>query len=342
VAADGTSVGVVNHVLAVVGPRDSGPGERDEMLRRGVGLLEEAGADGIDRFDVPLRDRGEEGEGTLRPEVEALVPALQSGSLFGGLRGVLVVDSHRLLKAEAEVIAELAGSLEAGTAIVCFVAEGALPAALAAVVKDVGESVAVKKLRERDAADWLGHAARERGVRLASDAVAALVQRFGSDIAALGQALDQLATLEGTVEGEEIASRFRNRPDEPMWHYADAVAAGRTTEALRRLTDFLTHGHPLQLLAFLENDLRRRALAAAAPDVETFAEWVGASPSHFPVQKAWRARTRTREADLHLALQALSRADMQIKTMPESTHRVTMERLTVALCRWYGGARRAG
>jgi len=332
----------VNHVLAVIGPGDSGPGERDEMLRRATALLEEAGAEGIDRFDVPLHERGEEGEATLRPEIEALVPALQSGSLFGGLRGVLVVDAHRFLKAEAAVMAELAGSLDAGTAIVCFVADGALPAGLGAVVKKMGESVAVKKLRERDAADWLGHAARERGVRLASDAIAALVQRFGSDIAALGQALDQLATVEGPVGGEEIASRFRNRPDEPMWHYADAVAAGHTTDALRRLTDFLTHGHPLQLLAFLENDLRRRALAAAAPDIETFAEWAGASPNHFPVQKAWRGRARTTEADLHRALQALTRADMQMKTMPESTQQLTMERLTVALCRWYGGARRAG
>jgi DNA polymerase III delta subunit len=311
------------------------------MLRRAVALLEEAGVDGIDRFDVPLRDRGEEGEGTLRPDIEAVVPALQSGSLFGGRRGVLVVDAHRLLKAEAEVMAELASSMEESTAVVCFVAQGGLPAVLAAAVKDVGESVAVKKLRERDAAEWLGHAARQRGVRLAPDAVAALVQRFGSDIAALGQALDQLAALDGPVSGEEIASRFRNRPDEPMWHYADAVAAGRTTEALRRLTDFLTHGHPLQLLAFLENDLRRRALAAAAPDLDTFAEWIGASPSHFPVQKAWRARGRTTEAELRLALQALSRADMQMKTMPETTHRLTLERLTVALCRWYGGARRA-
>jgi DNA polymerase III delta subunit len=134
-----------------------------------------------------------------------------------------------------------------------------------------------------------------------------------------------------------VAARYRNRPDEPMWHYADALGEGDTSAALRRLADFLTHGHPLQLLAFLEGDLRRRALALAAPDIATFAEWIGQSASQFPVQKAWKARGRTSPELLHRALDALARADLQIKSMPEATHRLTLERLTVALCLWYGG-----
>ncbi len=31
----------------------------------------------------------------------------------------------------------------------------------------------------------------------------------------------------------------------------------------------------------------------------------------------------------------MARADLQLKTAPEPTHRVTMERLTVALSYWY-------
>jgi DNA polymerase III delta subunit len=325
-------------VLLVAGAGDAGPGDRDEMLRRAYAALEEAGVDGIDRLDVPGRGIStDESESVLRPEVAGLVPALQSGSLFGGRRGWLVVDAQNLLKGEAEVIAELVAGLEAGTAVVCFVSAGALPAPLGRVVERTGEKVTVKKLRERDAAEWLGGAARRRRVTLTAGAGAALVQRFGSDIASLGQALDQLATLEGAVTETEVAARFRNRPDEPMWHYADAVGEGDTGAALRRLTDFLAHGHPLQLLAFLESDLRRRAMALAAPDQATFAEWAGGSMAHFPLQKAWRARARVSPERLHRALDALARADLWIKTMPEATHRLTMERLTVALCQWYGG-----
>ena len=69
----------------------------------------------------------------------------------------------------------------------------------------------------------------------------------------------------------------------------------------------------------------------------TFAEWAGGSPAQFPIQKAWRARSRTSPERLGRALDALARADLQLKSMPEATHRVTMERLTVALCQWYGG-----
>jgi DNA polymerase III delta subunit len=322
---------------AVLGPSDAGPGERQEMLERARRLLEQAGADDVDRFDVPGRGAGEEGEGTLRPEVERIIPALQSGSLFGGTRGVLVMDAQNLQVAEAEIVATLIASLTPGESVVVLVSAGSLPSAVAKIVRGEGESHPVKKMREHDAAEWLGQAARERRVRVESDAVTALLQRFGSDVAALGQALDQLVTLGGPVTAADVASRFRNRPDEPMWHYADALAAGKTGDALRRLSDFLTHGHPLQLLAFVESDLKRRSLAAAAPSLEVFAGWVGARPDHYPVKKAWGARTATSEDDLRKALDAVSRADLALKTAPEATHRVMLERLTVALARWYRG-----
>ena len=129
-----------------------------------------------------------------------------------------------------------------------------------------------------------------------------------------------------------------------MWLYADAVSSGNVGEALRRLTDYLTHSHPLQLLAYLENDLKRRALAAAAPDLNTFADWSHSSPDHFPTKKAWNARGRTSDSELRRALDAISRADQHLKSAPEETHQLTMERLTVALSRWYSGnaTRRAG
>jgi DNA polymerase III delta subunit len=325
---------------AIVGPRDVGPGERQEMLDRAHRILEEAATDETERFDVPGRGAAEDHDGALRVEIERLIPALQSGSLFGGLRGIIIVDAQHIQKSESDILAGLMEGLDAETVRVVLVSAGALPAPIGKVVKASGTSHVVKKMREGDAMTWLREASRERRVKIDAEASVALVQRFGSDVAALGQALDQLAEVDEPITADLVAARFRNRPDEPMWHFADAVADGDTGGALRRLTDFLTHGHPLQLLAFLENDLKRRSLAASAPDIETFAGWIGASADHFPTKKAWRSKGRTSDRDLRRALDAVARADVHLKTMPEATHRLTMERLTIALTRWYRGAGR--
>ena len=191
-------------------------------------------------------------------------------------------------------------------------------------------------MRERDAARWLGEAAKERSLRLEPDAVTVLVRHFGSDVSALGQALDQLAVDGPAISAESVAGRYANRPDEPMWLLADAISDGKEGEALRRLADFLEHGHPLVVLSFLEGEVKKRSLAAIAPDVETYATWVGASAQAYPVKKVWNLRSRTRSESLRRSLDALARADLQVKTAPEETHRVTLERLTVAMCRWLG------
>ena len=330
-------------IVTVTGPRDAGPGERELMLDRAAAAFEQFGVADPLRIDVPGRGTESSEDHALRHGLESLVPALQSGSLFGDRSGVLIVDAHHLLKGEAEVVAELVGHLDGDAVVVVFVSAGAMPAVLTKALKPMAEAISVKKMRERDAGDFLTAAARSRGVKVHSDGAAALLQHFGSDTAAIGQALDQLAAAGEEATADAVEKRFRARPDEPMWHYADAVADGDIGTALRRLSDFLAHGHPLQLLAFTEGEVRRRSLAAAAPDVATYAEWVGSTPDAFPVQKAWRRRSDSSESDLGRALDALSRADVLMKTAPEATHRITMERLTVALCRWVGRNRaRAG
>ena len=221
-----------------------------------------------------------------------------------------------------------------GTIGVILLSSGALPSALDRALKQRAEQVAIRAITERTAQTWLVAAARKRSLRLAEGAAAALIRRFGSDVAALA--------------GRSISSPSTGAPSPPP-RSPTASGTGRTSrcgttptpsprvgpvEALRRLSDFLLHGHPLQLLAYLQNDLRRRAMAAAAPDYETFLARSGTNDTR-SAELTWQAGRRARPDDLRKALTAMARADLQLKTAPEPTHRVTMERLTVALSYWY-------
>lgn len=312
------------------------------MLDRGRSFLTGSGveADQIVRLDVPGRGGGEDGEGPLRTELEPLIPMLQSGSLFGDKQGVLIVDAQNLNAAESALLGELLSGADDDSVAVSLVAFGSLSAPLAKLVKAIGEVVTVRKMWERQAGEWLGNEVRQRDLTLEADASEALLQRFGTDTAALGQALDQLHEHRGKITRALVLDRFRGRPDDPLVHYTDAISAGNVGEALRRLADFMTHGHPLVLLAALEGDLRRRAIASSSDDEESFRSAIGARSDDRRAARIWRDRGHVSDSSLSKALAALVRADRVMKTQPEEVHRVTLERLTVALCRWYGTRKR--
>jgi DNA polymerase III delta subunit len=147
-------------------------------------------------------------------------------------------------------------------------------------------------------------------------------------------AIDQLAVSNATISAASVRDNFTNRPDEPMWLIGDAIMAGDEGEALRRLSDFLQHQHPLILLSYLEGEVRKRSLAAVSPDYETFASLARANPNSWATKKIWQHKTTANGAALARSVKAIARADLTIKTMPEATHRVTLERLTVAMCQW--------
>jgi len=282
------------------------------------------------RIDVPGRGAGEAGEGAIRAELEPMIPFLQSGSLFGGSQGLEVVDAQNLQKVEVEALISMLETADLDVIEVVMLYAGAVPKA----VRDLGgETMPVKKMWERQAQQWLEAEVKSRDIDLDKSATQAIMKRFATDTASMGKALDQLEGSSGRITAESIMNRFKNRPDEPTWHITDAISTGDVATALRRLSDFLVHGHPLVYLAALETDLKKRALAATAPDQETLRQWVGGSDRQ--ISRLWSQRGRVRESALRRAQQALVRADRVIKTHPEEVHRVTLERLTVAFCRWY-------
>lgn len=325
-------------LILITSPSSAGPGERQQMLDTAAAHFANAGLtrDQVTRIDVPGRGAGEEGDGALRVELEPVIPMLQSGSLFGDTQGLEMVDAQNLQAAEGRLIEGLIRGADLSGIEIVLVAAGAIPRAMSSLVKEFGSTVSIQKMRDRQATQWLEAEVRDRGLVLEKGAGEALIQRFGTDTASMGQALDQLEETSVKITKELILERFKNRPDEPTFMITDAISKGDVGEALRRLSDFLVHGHPLVFLASVESDLKKRSLAAAAPDQASLGEWMGARPGDRAVSRAWSQRGRVRESSLRRAQEALVRADRVIKSQPEEMHRVTLERLTVALCRWYG------
>jgi DNA polymerase III delta subunit len=325
-------------IVLVSAPSNAGPGERRQMLDAAADVFARAGIprEQVLRVDVPGRGAGEDGDGALRRELEPVIPMLQSGSLFGETVALQMVDAQNLQVGEAEVLVELLGTADLAGLELVLTAEGAVPKSLGTLVKNVGETLSIRKMWERQAREWLGAEVKKRNLPLERGAAEALLQRFGTDTGGLGQALDQLEESSGKITREAVLDRFRNRPDEPTFMITDAISRGDIGLALRRLSDFLVHGHPLVYLASVESDLKKRVLAAAAPDEETYRDWVGARASDRSVKRFWSMRGKVRESSLRRAQEALVKADRVMKTQPEEVQRVTLERLTVALCLWYG------
>jgi DNA polymerase III delta subunit len=220
---------------------------------------------------------------------------------------------------------------------IAMAAEGSVPAVLSKAVKALGSTDVVRKIWESNAHKWLNEEVGRRDLEVSGDAQNALIQRFGADTSSLSQALDQLAASGKKITAAAVLDRFKNRPNEPIFHYTDAVAKGDVGEALRRLNDLLTHQHPLVLRASLESELKRRSMALAAPDEETLAQWAGARSSDRWVSRVYRQRGKLKDSSLRRGVEAMVRADRILKSAPEELHQVTLERLTVAMCRWMVG-----
>jgi len=320
---------------AIIGPREAGASEREKMLTQAAAIFDEEGVEDPERIDVPGKGSAAADDGTaLRDAVRAIVPSLQSGSLFGGKTGVLVVDSQQLLKAEVDAIVEILSDADPAEAVAVFIASGTLPAPIKKMAAASGDVLTVKAITERDAAAWISEYAKANGLRIDQAARSELLQTFGSNTSQMRNAIDQLAVSDTVISADDVRERFMNRPDEPMWFLGDAIMSGDQGQALRRLSDFLEHQHPLVLLSYLEGEVRKRSLAAVAPDYDSYVAWAKANPNSWATKKIWEARTRANGAALAKSVKAISRADLTIKTQPEAVHRVTLERLTVAMCRW--------
>jgi DNA polymerase-3 subunit delta len=255
-------------------------------------------------------------EVTFDPSSEPaeLVEALETASLLGDRRLVVIRDAHDLKKDQAEA---LAGYLESPSpsSVLVLVASGRTK--LDAVVRTKGDVIALDAPKGRRLVSWLRDRARARRLKLDERAAWALVDAVGNELRDLDAALEQLATgigPEASVDAAKVRSTFARLADERIYAFTDAVGDRRlplATSTLRRLLD--QGDEPLVLFGALVAHIRR--LLRARRYVDQGARVVGDALG-LPTWRAERVQRQARsftEDELVASMDVLAETDVEMK-----------------------------
>jgi DNA polymerase-3 subunit delta len=196
---------------------------------------------------------------------------LATPSLFGERRALLVSNAKAL---PDEGVRELARYLEAPDpgaplVLVALVGDRAkAPAALVKLVKGVG-TVTEVKIQRKELPGWLLKRATAKGLDLAPDGAAALVDTLGEDPGALERALEQLATAFSgeRITREIVARQFRGLGEQHVWDLCDRAFSRDLPGAMRSLRTLLEAGEAgLMLLGAITSRLRDLIRVASLPE----------------------------------------------------------------------------
>ena len=179
---------------------------------------------------------------------------LATPSLFGERRALLVSNAKAL---PDEGVRELARYLEAP--------DPGAPLVLVAVVGTVTEV----KIQRKELPGWLLKRATAKGLDLAPDGAAALVDTLGEDPGALERALEQLATAFSgeRITREIVARQFRGLGEQHVWDLCDRAFSRDLPGAMRSLRTLLEAGEAgLMLLGAITSRLRDLIRVASLPE----------------------------------------------------------------------------
>ena len=168
--------------------------------------------------------------------------------------------------------------------------------------------------KDGDKTDFVNAEFRAAGRKISPSAVRALVDAVGSDLRELASSCAQLvADTAGEVSDSDVDRYYGGRVEATGFRVADAVAAGRRSEALAMLRQAVAAGvDPVPIVAVIAIKLRTMAKVAGArgrgPDV---ARALGLPP--WQVDRARRDLRSWSPQGISAGLMALAEADEAVK-----------------------------
>ncbi len=247
-------------------------------------------------------------------EVAAVVEALETPSLLGGRRVVIVRGAHALKKDSIEALSSYLASPSEHSVLVLV---GDARSKLMTQAKKVGSVVTLDAPRGRRLAAWLRERGREHQLKLDDRGAWALIDAVGSELRDLDAALVQLSTGLGAgakVGAAEVRRAFPRLADERIYAFTDAVGERKQAASIGMLRRLLEQGdEPLMLFGALVAQVRRMLVARRVVEQgpRAVAELLGMP--EWRAERLHRQARSYREGELMDAMAVLAECDVEMK-----------------------------
>ncbi len=243
-----------------------------------------------------------------------IVGALQTASLLGGMRLVIVRDSQDLGK---DAIEALTGYLESPAPHSVLVLFSSGRTKLDAAAKAAGTVITLDPPKGRKLVAWVKQQGVEHGLVVDERGAWALVDAVGNELRDLDNALVQLSTSsEGAKIGAAHVNRmFPRQADERVYAFTDGVADRKIGPAMVALERLLRQGEsPLMLFGALAGQVRRMLKARSFVDGGVRAVESGMGLPGWRAERLYKQARSYREDELVEAVQLLAEADVAMKS----------------------------
>jgi DNA polymerase-3 subunit delta len=243
-----------------------------------------------------------------------LLTALETPSLLGGRRLVVVHGARDLVKDQVEAITRYLESPSPHSVLV-LVSPGRTK--LDPLAKKLGALVTLEAPKGRRLVAWIRSRAGNHGLRIDDRAAWTLIDTVGNELRDLDAAFAQMASALGRdarVTAAEVKRLFARLADERIYVFTDAVGDRRLAPAMTSLRRLLEQGEePLVLFGALAAHVRRmlRARRIADQGAGVVGEYLGLP--------GWRAERLAKQArsynenELVEAVQILAATDVEMK-----------------------------
>lgn len=247
-------------------------------------------------------------------ETAEFMGALQTSSLLGGKRLVVIRDAQDLKKEQADALIAYLESPSPDSVLV-IVADGKTK--VDAAIRANGAFVALDTPKGRKLAAWVRERAADHKIKVDDRGAYALVDTVGSELRDLDGALSQLATSLGggaRVSQSDVWKAFPRLADERVFAFTDAVGDRKLSVAMSTLRRLLDQGdEPLVLFGSLNAHIKR--MLRARRYAERGAQAVGDALG-LPGWRAERLQRQSRsyrEEELIAAVATLAETDIEMK-----------------------------